>query len=294
MTDLTPVKFTREQLRALQCKELETLLYFKDFCEKNGLLFYFCGGCCIGTIRNNGFIPWDDDIDIFMPREDYEKMHKLWEEQCKNPRFLCLRTDDHIFTGNIFTTIVDTSATCVKKNQAHLDIPHGLAMDVFPLDGCPKGFKRKMQKMWAMVYSLFLAQVVPEKHGSVIALGSRVLLSVFRGDKIRQKIWRMAQCKMTKYKIQDCEFITELCTGPKYMQYEYPKEAFASAVYKDFEGYQMPIPVGYEQYLKIAFGAYETLPPKQARVPHHEVVYLDLTRSCYDFDRKKLFSEKSE
>lgn len=138
MTDLTPVEFTREQLRALQCKELETLLFFKDFCEKNGLLFYFCGGCCIGTLRDGGFIPWDDDIDIFMPREDYEKMHRLWKEQCKGSRFLCLRTDDHIFTGNIFTTIVDTSATCVKKNQAHLDIPHGLAMDVFPLDGCPK------------------------------------------------------------------------------------------------------------------------------------------------------------
>lgn len=99
---------------------------------------------------------------------------------------------------------------------------------------------------------------------------------------------------MTKYKIQDCDFITELCAGPKYMQYEYPKEAFASAVYKNFEGYQMPIPVGYEQYLKIAFGAYETLPPIKARVPHHEVVYLDLTRSCYDFDRKELFSEEFE
>ena len=79
MTDLTPVEFTREQLRALQCKELETLLFFKDFCEKNGLLFYFCGGCCIGTLRDGGFIPWDDDIDIFMPREDYEKMHRLWK-----------------------------------------------------------------------------------------------------------------------------------------------------------------------------------------------------------------------
>lgn len=140
------VEFTGQQLRELQLKELDTLIYFKEFCQKHNLLFYFCGGCCIGSLRNKGFIPWDDDIDVFMPREDYEKLPKLWKKYSENKRFLCLKTDDNIFTGNTFTTIVDTSGTCVKSNQAHLDIPHGLVMDVFPLDGCPEGFKRKNKK----------------------------------------------------------------------------------------------------------------------------------------------------
>lgn len=281
---MEPLKLSPEQIRALQLKELDTLIYFKSFCERNNLLFYFCGGCCIGSLRNKGFIPWDDDIDIFMPRRDYEKMNILWDKQEKNERFIKLKTDDSIFTGNIFTTIVDTSATCVKANQAHIDIPHGLVMDVFPLDGCPHGFKRKMQKLWAMIYSLFLAQVVPEKHGGVLAAGSKMLLSVFRGDKIRRKIWRYAEKKMTKYKISDCEYITELCAGPHYMQNEYPKEIFESCIYKEFEGMQMPIPKGYDEYLQIAFGDYMELPPEEKRVPHHDVVYLDLEHSCYDFD----------
>lgn len=282
MENQKPIEFTEDQLRQLQLKELEGLLYFKDFCEENNLLFYFCGGCCIGSLRNGGFVPWDDDIDIFMPRKDYEKLSRIWKKRSKDSRYVLLRTNSEVFTGNIFTTIVDTNYTCVKSNQAHLNIPHGLVMDVFPLDGCPQGFKRKMQKMWAMVYSLFLAQVVPENHGGMLATGSKMLLSVFRGKKIREKIWRFAEKKMSKYKIADCDYITELCAGPGYMRCEYPKEAFASAVYKDFEGYKMPIPVGYDQYLKIAFGDYMALPSEDKRKPHHDVVYCDLETSCYN------------
>lgn len=278
------VEFTPQQLRKLQLRELETLVYFKAFCDKQNLLFYFCGGCCIGTLRNKGFIPWDDDIDIFMPREDYEKLPLLWEKYSENKRFLCLKTNDNIFTGNIFTTIVDTSGTCVKANQAHLDIPHGLVMDVFPLDGCPDGWKRKTQKLWAMIYSLFLAQIVPEKHGGVIAFGSKILLSVFRGKRIRNKIWRFAEKQMSKYRIKDCDKITELCAGPHYMQCEYPKDAFSSAVYGEFEGLQMPIPKGYDVYLKTAFGDYMTIPPVEQQKPHHDVVYCDVDKCCYDFD----------
>ena len=68
------------EIKELQNKCLEITLVFKEFCEKHGLLFYLCGGGCIGAIRHHGFIPWDDDLDVFMPRADYEKMCKLWVE----------------------------------------------------------------------------------------------------------------------------------------------------------------------------------------------------------------------
>ena len=281
--NMEKVEFTPQQLRKLQLRELETLVYFKKFCDEHNLLFYFCGGCCIGSLRNKGFIPWDDDIDIFMPRKDYEKLPSLWEKYSKDKRYLCLKTNDNIFTGNIFTTIVDTSGTCVKANQAHLDIPHGLVMDVFPLDGCPDGFKRKLQKMWAMIYSLFLAQIVPEKHGGIISFGSRMLLGIFRGKSIRNRIWRMAEKQMSKYPVSECSKITELCAGPHYMQCEYPKEAFESAVYREFEGMSMPIPKGYDVYLRTAFGEYRVLPPKEEQIPHHDVGYCNPDESCYDF-----------
>ena len=98
---------------------------------------------------------------------------------------------------------------------------------------------------------------------------------------------------MSKYMIKDCSLITELCTGPHYMQCEYPKEVFESAVYREFEGYQMPIPTGYDTYLKIAFGDYMELPPEEKRVPHHDVVYLDLNKSCYEYHKERRQKENS-
>lgn len=284
-------EFTPETLRKLQLKELDTLVYFKEFCDKNNLLFYLCGGCCIGSLRTGGFIPWDDDIDILMPRDDYEKLYKLWDND-KQERFKLLRTDEKIFTGNIFTTIVDTETTCVKANQAHLDIPFGIMMDIFPIDGCPKGkFKRTMQKLNAMIYSLFLAQIVPENHGGIMALGSKFLLSIVKSPKAREKKWRNAERRMSKYKISDCEYITELCEGVHSMQPEYPKEWFASAVYREFEGLQMPIPVGYDPYLKKAFGDYMKPPPEDKQKPHHDMILVDTERSYKEVLKGKKPSE---
>ena len=88
------LKFTPDKLRELQLKGLEILLYFKEFCEKHKLTFFFCGGCCIGTLRHKGFIPWDDDVDVFMPRDDYEKLYVLWNKYADTKRYSCNRTNE--------------------------------------------------------------------------------------------------------------------------------------------------------------------------------------------------------
>ena len=74
------LEISPEQTRKMQMKSLEMALYFDEFCQKNGLTWFFCGGCCIGAVRNKGFIPWDDDVDGFMPREDYERLKKIWKD----------------------------------------------------------------------------------------------------------------------------------------------------------------------------------------------------------------------
>ena len=131
------VELTPELLRELQLKQLDMLVYFRDFCEKNNLTFYLIGGALIGALRNGGFVPRDDDVDVMLPREDYEKLYKLWHEQGADGRFRLLKTDSDMFTGNIFMTVTDTNYTMVKTNQTEVDIPHGLVLDVFPLDVCP-------------------------------------------------------------------------------------------------------------------------------------------------------------
>lgn len=270
-------KFTPEELRALQLKGLDLVLYFKEICDKNNLLFYFCGGCCIGTIRHEGFIPWDDDVDVFMPRDDYNKLIEIWNMKADTDRYSIQIANEKIVTKNLFATINDNNTTFIKPLQADLDINHGIVLDILPLDGYPNSrIKRKIQVFWALIYSLYCAQVVPSNHGKLVEFAGRVGLGIVKSQKLRYKIWRYAEKKMTQYDIKECDNITELCSGPGYMMKRYPKSAFESAVYKKFEGYDMPIPVGYDDYLKIAFGDYMKLPPKEKQVAHHDVIYCDL------------------
>ncbi len=269
--------YTENELKGLQRVSLEMAKYFVDFCQRHKLLCYFCGGGCIGTLRHQGFIPWDDDLDFFMPRTDYEKMIELWRKENEDSRYQMSLSDEDKIDRNLFVTIRDRETTQVKPYQRDLDLPHGVALDVLPLDGyAPEGFRRKMQCVHALVYSLFCAQVIPETHGGFLAFGSKILLGVCRGKRLRYRIWQRAKKKMTKYPITENGFITELCSGPYYMKKKYKAEWFAGAVWKDFEDTKMPIPAGADGYLREAFGNYMELPPEEKRVAHHDASFLDL------------------
>ena len=265
------------EIRELQLKSLEILLYFKDFCQQHKLNFYLCGGCCIGAVRHNGFIPWDDDIDVFMFREDYEKLPELWNKYADKQKYSCNRTTKDKFMGNIMTTITDNNTKVIRPWQKNKDGPKGVMIDILPLDGCaPAGLKRIIQMLWSMIFSLYCSQAVPVNHGKLVSFVARLLLFMVPGKSLKFKIWKFAENQMSKYKISDSKFVTELCAGPHYMKNEYPKEIFSSVVYKNFENYLMPLPLGYDLYLKIAFGDYMKLPPKEKQIPHHDIIYLNL------------------
>lgn len=274
----------KDQLRQVQYKSIEILLYFKKFCEDNKLTFFMCGGCCIGSIRHKGFIPWDDDIDVFMPRDDYERLCVLWNKKADISRYSLCRSNDKVNYHHTDTTIQDNNTTFINRHSMNLDINHGLMIDVIPLDGCPNSkLKRFAQIMYAMSYSLFNAQRLPDNQGKILRILSKVILSIFRSSRLRYKIWSYCEKQMTKYNIKDCMYVTELVTGFKYIRNKYPKQIFESVVYKEFEGYMLPIPCGYDTYLTMAFGDYMKLPSEEERVPKHNAVYINLDESYKKF-----------
>ena len=266
---------TTEEIRKLQLKSLETLQEFAKFCEDNFLRYYIIGGCLIGAVREGGFLAWDDDIDVFMPRTDYERLWRMWDS---HGRFKLLRTTDRIKTGSQFMTLCDSDTTCVYKITKDLPIPQGIKMDIIPLDGSPYSrLSRLNQKRHAVLYSIYCLDMLPENHGGLSRFITRILL--MKPKWIKNRLRKRHERKMMRHMIQYCDYITELCSGLKYMSNEYPKEWFASTVPIKFEGITLPAPIGYKKYLTAVFGDYMTPPEEDKRTTDHGILFVDTERS---------------
>lgn len=283
------VAMTDEQLKALQKKSLELLMNFKAYCDEHNLKFFVIGGGLIGAVRHGGFIPWDDDLDVFMFRKDYEWLKENFNNTVDTDKFYFEKTTKDHYTRVQIAAVVDENTTFVKERQNDLpDVHHGVRIDIIPLDGCPSSrFKRKTQILWALIYSMFIVGEPHTSKGKVLELISRLMLFFFRTPKSRYKVWHLAEKRMSRFNIDDCEYVTELCSWYQYMVNEYDKKIFEDVVLLNFEDKKIPAPIGYDKYLKMAFGDYMLLPPEENRVAKHDATMLDLDRSY-----KKYFGDK--
>ena len=100
-------------VRQLQLKLLEIFKYFKKICEENNLTYWCGGGTMLGAVRHKGFIPWDDDLDVFLPRKDYERLYEIWNQVADTSHYVLVRTDKKVNYHHAAMNLVDvcTSAS---------------------------------------------------------------------------------------------------------------------------------------------------------------------------------------
>ena len=268
----------------LQQKMLEILLYFDRFCRENGLMYYLCGGGLIGAVRHHGFIPWDDDIDLFMPREDYERLAEIWAEKADTSRYAYCRTDrEHVYHDG-GASIRDINTTEINRHSVDEDICHGIALEIMPIDGCPESrVKRAVQLYNAFLFSLFNVQRLPDNKGGIIRTVSGIMYKLVKSPERRYCIWKRAEKRMSRYSWEDCNEVTELIGSIKGMLLRHPKQDFDHVVYLDFEGHQVPVMAGYKEYLTKIWGDYMQLPPVEHRVAKHNTVCISTTEPYSKF-----------
>lgn len=273
------------RLRDLQLKSLEILVYFKEFCQQHDLHFLLYGGSCIGAIRHKGFIPWDDDIDVVMFREDFERLGRLWEKYADTEKYVYCRSNEKINYKHPMASIRDIRTTYVTDYQKDLDIVHSVRLDIIALDGYPDSkIKRIIQLGWAFVYHLFNREATSSNHFRFIGKMASLILRIIRKPETRYKIWKYAERQMSKYEIkEDTKYLTDLQSVFRFMRLQYPKKYFHEAIYMEFEGHMMPVPKGYDGYLKMAFGDYMEYPPQKERVPKHDASYINLEEGYKKF-----------
>ncbi len=267
----------------LQDKMLDILKYFISVCEKNDLHYWLAGGTCLGALRHQGFIPWDDDLDVYMPRDDYERYWDLLGKGKVDGHYkLCRTTKEKNYHHRVMQ-IVDLDTTFIHSRSKNEDIEHGVYIDIIPIDACPNGFlQRFLQLCNAIIFSVYNIQQKSEYNGgkmtSLINFGTSVLLGIIRSQEGRYKAWVKAEKRMKKYDWNKCTHIKCVTSQFHELMTAFPKEWFGERMVP-FEDIMAIVPSQAEQYCKAMYGDYLTLPPEEKQVARHHTEYIDLNNS---------------
>lgn len=266
-------------------KIIGALKFVIDICNQNKLCYFLCAGSVLGAVRHHGIIPWDDDIDIMMPRKDYEKLKCIFSE-IKNPDFSIIYPEVNSTYYLMYVKVFDSHCTILERTDLSCLI--GPFIDIFPIDGCPDDNEeaaylfnkyQKYQNYWSETHhnwncQLYLKQFLRIKWKHLL---KHTLCHLFR-NIIRRYTMQKMHAIESMYNYENCDRVISWC-GQKSCEEEIHKRSWmGNGVKMQFEGMNANIPSNYDAYLKCMYGDYLQLPPEEERVSHHYVAYLNLEK----------------
>ena len=249
-----------EESKQIMVKTLESI---DRCCRENNIKYSLCWGTMIGAIRHHGFIPWDDDIDLMMSREDHDRFLKVYND----PKYAIYtpKVDKNDLYLN--TKIYDKKTSVYIKNRSKSFF--GVWVSIFPYDNAPDVKLRQWEMkrdFWLILYRIkihdFLGYGLMRR---VVKRIIRILLLPFSSFWLYNRI---VNC-LTAYNSQQTKRVC-IWYGTPYKKFRYfPKELLDECMDVDFEELKSKIIKGYDEFLKITYGDYMTFPPESERVPKH-------------------------
>ena len=266
--EIMKIRMSEEQIKKTL---LDILLEFADFCDRNNLKYYLSGGTMLGAIRHNGFIPWDDDVDVLMPRPDYEKLMVKWKENPLKNRYR-LATRKNGLSSFPFVKIYDLSTEVVGK---YTSADKNLWIDIFPMDGVPedeKQCKRHLEKArrikgW-MNYSMTCSLETSSFWKKIVKIPAVFIARLVGTDNWAKQLEQLGKM----YNFEESRYAAGVlwsCGARERME----KEKYLPIVEVEFEGKKFHAPQCWDEYLKAMYGDYMKLPPKNSRKYHLIEVY---------------------
>lgn len=248
------------ELEELQEIELNILIYIDEICRENDLTYYLAYGTLIGAVRHKGFIPWDDDIDIVMPRTDYEKLMQIMQKENSRYKFISLETCKLDYNYP-FAKIYDVQTRLIEGYRP-IEEELGIYIDVFPIDGLgntieevsknSKKILKNNERIW------YLGTV---KHNG---LKGR-LLNIVGRKNINRWLVRIAK-KNDYYKSKYVGSLTGGWNEKEIMERKY----YGDKIEIEFEGHKFYAPQYFDYILTRWYGNYMELPPENERVRNHQ------------------------
>ena len=264
---------------------IDVLSVFIRICEAQGLRYFCAGGTAIGAVRHQGMIPWDDDIDVFMPRPDYDRFLRLAAQSMPEGYEVLspYATKDYPM---YFAKMCNARTTLLENER--IPCVFGLYIDIFPLDGAcddvetcyreKRRFKRLMNKLEAVS--------THNSFGEYVGLltkrrewGRFAVKTVAFCCRSWLRRWLLKQMDSIAYGHDYAQSSRVVTYSGAYQRQEiYPKAWLETPQMFAFEGLMVNLPHDYDAYLRHFFGDYMTLPPVEQRASHHQKVFFDLDK----------------
>lgn len=266
-------------LRPLWVEIIKIYQEYARICKEHNLRHYAAYGTVLGAVRHHGFIPWDDDFDVIMPRQDYDKFVSVVERELPAH----LKFISHLNCRSYsawFSKIQLASAETVERVEretGNRHLPHGIYIDIFPVDGCYVGVRKGLRCLWSFL--LFWRRYY-KAGGLAGKLKVRSLCAKILGMSLGALFPRLSTDK--DFELYDIERLkvplfgsTPRCaTSNKvyrqiYPTRDYPVQCLGSGVMMPFEDMEVPVPSDYDTYLRTFYGEYMVLPDEKDRHATH-------------------------
>lgn len=256
--------------RTLQLDELTVLEELDRICKKHGLRYFLTAGTLLGAVRHKGFIPWDDDIDVAMPREDYDRLAKLCEREGELAEGFFYQSEKTERLHTFFFAKIRKDGTEVTEHLLEgVDIHNGCYVDIFPLDKCPKIpalaklYFKTIQMLNCAIISKVSADFKDEYKPFTRFVFKCVRLLPFGALRALRRFVRWFYSVFSTGKLW--------CTVAG--SHGFPRESylpgwFGGEVMLEFEGKEYPAPIGYKELLTNMYGDYMTPPAEDDRGGH--------------------------
>lgn len=261
-------KLTNEEVRNIQ---LEILDNFINFCSTHNLKYSLTGGSLLGAVRHQGFIPWDDDIDLMMPRADYEIFVKSFNTDNIKKSIKCFSYENNKTWNLLFSKLMDTNTILFETTTKgeHENIEMGVFVDVFPIDGCSDNWKKELQRI--KFYNRILISHLSIKFNNSIKLFlSSVLKSLFSIEYAQNKANKLLKTYVfgnTKY--------AGVIVGVYGEKEIYTYDTFSEYTELLFENRKIMCIKNFDKYLIQHYGnTYMELPPMEKRIVIFQTAYL--------------------
>lgn len=250
---------------------LDLYLTFAEICDRHRLKYFANSGFLLGAIRHKGFIPWDDDIDVAMPRDDYNKLMEIAPKELEYPYFLRTPyTDPECFYSSI--ALMNLSTSFIPKIFKNNNFKKGIPMDIFPIDYCdPTKFDQDRIKIYEHIMR---CSTWMKRNCTNLNERQKANFEIYKTENPLLE-WESIQSIASNSKYNGSKYVTiSVVTILDKSKVIYPYADFEEYILSPFETIQIRIPKGYDNLLRIQYGDYNTYPPIEERgVKNNQIIF---------------------